>query len=448
MFRKTIFGGALALAAFAAPASAQEAPVRVTYEQALDLALEQSTALERARNDVGSARLDVSDARASFLPDLRLSLSADQSYGRSFSENEGEVLNETNEAMDGRVATSVTVFDGFANTSRLDGAELEAEAALSDMERTRQTVVFDVITGFLELIAAEEQVAVFAEALAAQEQQERDVRLLVDGGRRPISDLYQQQANVAAARVSLIEGRRTAALAEVNLVQTLRLDPAAEYEFVAPPLPDSIVTTEQRSLDELLRLAWDNRADIVALERRVAAADQQVDVAQSGRWPTVAVSASYGTAYTTASDFVVIEQLDQRRGGSIGIGLSMPLFDRGVAGRETEQAELQEENARLALVDQRQTVALEVRRALLDRDAAVERLAAAQARVAAAQRALTATQQRYDAGVATLLEVTQARADMTAATSDLVNARYTLLFQEESLDYYAGEMGTETAIGD
>ena len=443
MYGRTILALMLTLAA--TPVLAQQ---RVTYERAIELALTQSSTLARAQHQVELSRLQVSGARTSFLPDLRLSLSGDQSYGRSFSQDEGAVLNETNESLNGRVSSSVTLFDGFANLSELDAAELSEAAALAELERTEQTVVFDVVAGFLELVAAREQVQVLEEALAAQEEQEREVRILVEGGRRPVSDLYQQQANVAGARVALVEGRRAAQLAEVDLVQALRLDPAADYDFVAPALPDSIRVSEGRSFDALLARAWENRADIVALERRVDAAGEQIDVARAGWWPSVSLSASYGTGYTSANDAAFDDQLDLRRGGSVGLGLSLPLFDRGSAGRATEQAAIQEANARLALGDLRQTVALEVRRALLDRDAAVERLAAAEARVAAAQRALTATRQRYDAGVATLLEVTQARAVMTAATSDLVNARYTLIFQEEALDYYAGELSAESGIGD
>ena len=430
----------------AAPVAAQQRVV-ITYEEAVELALTQSAALERARTDVAIARLSVSSARTSFLPDLRASLSGDQSYGRSFSQDEGTVLNETNESMSGRLSTSVTLFDGFANVSELEAASLGAEASLFELERTRQTVVFQVIAGFLDLIAAQEQVAVLEENHAAQEEQEREVNLLVAGGRRPVSDLYQQQANVAAARVALVEGRRTRELARVDLVQALRLDPALDYEFVAPELPDTIVAPESRPFDQLLRQAWESRADIAALQRRVAAADEQIDVARAGRWPSLSLSAGYGTGFTTANDAAFQEQLDQRRGGSVGIGISLPLFDRGAVSRATQLAELQEATARLALDDLRQTVAIDVRRALLDRDAAVERLAAAQARIIAARRALDATRQRYDAGVATLLEVTQSRADLVAATSDLVNARYTLLFQEEALEYYAGELTPESGIG-
>lgn len=435
------------LAGGAASAAGGVEPRRITFGEAIELALEQSVALERAENQVELEDLSISQARMQFLPSLNASLSGDQSYGRYFSEDEGRLLNETNRSMSGRISTSVTLFDGFANTSRLDQAQLGRESALSELQRTRQSVVFSVISGFLDLIATTEQLEVLAGNLEAQLEQERQVQALVDGGRRPVSDLYQQQANVASARASLVDGRRAASLAEVELVQALRLDPGGEYDFVPPALPDTIGAAAAPDFNTLLQAAFERRPDLASLRLRVSAAGEGVDVARASRWPSLSLSAGYGSAYNTATDLPFEDQLDQRRGGSIGLGISFPIFDRRSTARATAEAEIQQENARLALADAEQQVGLEVRRALLDRGAAVERLAAAEARVVAAERALQSTEQRYQAGVATLLEVTQARAEQVSASSAAVNARYTLLFQEELLDYYAGELDTESLGG-
>ncbi|MFN8582823.1 MAG: TolC family protein [Gemmatimonadaceae bacterium] len=58
----------------------------------------------------------------------------------------------------------------------------------------------------------------------------------------------------------------------------------------------------------------------------------------------------------------------------------------------------------------------------------------------AAELALQAAQERYLAGAATLVEVTQARATNVQAASALVSARYNLLFQGKLLDYYVGDL--------
>jgi outer membrane protein len=152
-----------------------------------------------------------------------------------------------------------------------------------------------------------------------------------------------------------------------------------------------------------------------------------VKAARAARFPTIAVTGSYSSAYSSASDLSLSSQLDQRRGGSIGIGISIPLFDRGAASVAEQKAQLAEDNARLALDNQKQQIALDVRRAYLDQASAREQLAAAEAQLAAAAQSVTMTQQRYQAGAATLVEVTQARAQQVQAASAVATAKNNLV---------------------
>jgi outer membrane protein len=137
------------------------------------------------------------------------------------------------------------------------------------------------------------------------------------------------------------------------------------------------------------------------------------------------------------------DQLDQRRGGSIALGLSLPVFDRGETGLAIEKARIDEDNARLTLEDQKRTVGLEVRQAYVDYDAARQQLAAAQAQLKAGDLAVTTAQQRYEAGAGTLVELAQARATRVQAASAVITARYQLVFQTSLMSYFTGEMDPE-----
>jgi outer membrane protein len=83
-------------------------------------------------------------------------------------------------------------------------------------------------------------------------------------------------------------------------------------------------------------------------------------------------------------------------------------------------------------------VALEVKRAFLDYQAARERLVAAQAQEKAATLAVQTSEQRYRVGAATLVELTQARTAQVQAASAMVSARYTLVFRQALMSYYTG----------
>jgi outer membrane protein len=88
-------------------------------------------------------------------------------------------------------------------------------------------------------------------------------------------------------------------------------------------------------------------------------------------------------------------------------------------------------------------VGLEVRRAYLNYQAANEKLNAANAQVRSAVQALSASEKRYQAGAATLVEVTQARAAQVQAQSAQVAARYDLVFQRTLISYYAGDLDAQ-----
>ena len=426
----------------AAPAlGAQAAPQQtITFDDAIRIALRQNTALQQANNAAELNSADVRQQRLSFLPDLRFSTSTGQSYGRTFSEDEGRIINETTQSLNAGVQSSVTLFNGLANVASLRSAQLAEEAGERNVQREEQTVAFTVASNFLALVQQQEQLRVQRENLAAQQAQEAQIKAYVDAGSRPISDLYQQQATVAAQRSQVVNAERALELAKVDLMQTLQLDPRGNYAFAPPALDTTSRATARFDLDSLLTRALSRRSDLFAQQSLVSAASQEVKAAKGSRWPSLSLSAGYNSAYNSATELAFSDQLNQRRGGSLSLGVSIPLFDRGSTALATQRAEISEENARLELKDRQQQIGLEVRRAYLDYQAATQQLDAAEAQLRAAQLALESSLQRYNVGAATLLEVTQARAAQLQAASALVTARYGLLFQRTLIGYYVGDL--------
>jgi len=412
----------------------------ITFDEAIRIALKQNTTLEQANNAAALDAANVRQQRLSFLPDLRLSTNTGQNYGRSFSQDEGRIIDQTTQSVTAGLSSSMTLFNGLTNVANLRSARLTQEAGDRNVKRAEQTVAFTVASNFLAIVQQQEQMRVQQENLAAQEAQEKQIKAFVDAGSRPISDLYQQQATVAAARTSLVSTNRALELAKVDVIQTLQLDPRGNYTFAPPALDTTTSNKITFSLDSLLTRAIGRRTDLFAQQSLVSAAAQSVKAARGSRWPALSLTAGYNSAYNSATDVSFNEQLNQRRGGSLGIGVSIPLFDRGTTDLATQRAQINEDNARLELKNAQQQIGLEVRRAYLDYQAAVQQLDAAQAQLRAAQLALQTSQQRYNVGAATLLEVTQARATQLQAASGLVTARYGLLFQRTLIGYYVGDL--------
>jgi outer membrane protein len=436
----------LVLAASAAGAQTPALSQTITFDDAIRIALRQNTTLQEATNSAALSSATVRQQKLALLPDLRFTTNTGQSYGRTFSEDEGRIINETTKSLNAGVSSSVTVFNGLTNIANLKSAQLSEDAGEKNVKRAEQTVAFTVASNFLTLVQQQEQLRVQRENLAAQEAQERQIKAYVDAGSRPISDLYQQQATVAAARSQVVNAERALELAKVDLIQTLQLDPRGTYNFAPPVLDTTTKAPVAFSLDSLLTRAVGQRSDLFAQQSLVGAASQSVKAAKGARWPALSMSAGYNSAYNSATDIGFTDQLDQRRGGSISLGLSIPLWDRGSADLSTQRAQISEDNARLDLKNRQQQIGLEVRRAYLDYQAATQQLDAAEAQLRAAQLALESSQQRYNVGAATLLEVTQARAAQFQAASALISARYGLLFQKTLIGYYVGDLNPRSVV--
>src|SRR5690349_2521470 len=195
---------AVTVAASAAGAQAPAPSETITFDDAIRIALRQNTTLAQANNSAALSSATVRQQRLSFLPDVRLSTSTGQNYGRTFSEDEGRIIDQTTQSLNAGVSSSVTLFNGLTNVANLKSAQLSEEAGERNVKRAEQTVAFTVASNFLALVQQQEQLRVQRENLAAQEAQEKQIKAFVDAGSRPISDLYQQQATVAATRSQVV----------------------------------------------------------------------------------------------------------------------------------------------------------------------------------------------------------------------------------------------------
>ncbi|HEY7377493.1 MAG TPA: TolC family protein, partial [Steroidobacteraceae bacterium] len=412
----------------------------ITFQEAIRIALEQNSTLKQAETAAALGQVNFTAAKQQFLPDLSVDVHGSQNYGRNFDSDVGRVVDQTTNNASIGLSSGVVLFNGFGNTANLKEAEFSRDAGDLDLQRSRETIAFTVATNYLALISQQEQLQVQRENLAAQAALEQQIQTYVDAGARTIADLYQQQANVASAKLTVVNGERSTQLAEVDLMQTLQLDPRGTYEFQAPAFGSLYPATTEVDLENLLDKAYAQRADLVAGKARLDAAGQAVRVARSGFWPSVSLSAGYDTAYTSAADIPFSDQIDQRRGGSIGLGISIPIFDRGSTAAAARRAELARQNAQIDLDSLQNDVGLQVRRAYLDLQSAHEQLAAAQAQEKSAELALQAAQDRYDAGASTLVELTQARATQVDGASAVVTARYNEMFQRTLIGYYIGAL--------
>ncbi|NNF05086.1 MAG: TolC family protein [Rhodothermales bacterium] len=425
----------------AGPVQAQDAQT-ITFNQAVELALSRNVSIQRAENNLDLQSLRVKSARADFLPNLNLSTGVNRNYGLFIDNTTFQQRTTVTDNMSVSASSGVTLFDGFGNISSLRAANSTLESQEHIFERTQQQVVFDVIQNYLNVILAEENIQIQQENVDAQTRQLEQIQEFVNVGTRPVSDLYQQQAAQASAESQLLTAENNFQIAQTQLIQVLQIDPLGDYHFVAPDLENVSLTIQEYNPEVLLRGAFDKRSDLRAQEAGIRAARYGVLSARSGYLPSLSLSGSFSTGWSSSrSDvFSFSDQLDNNRSERVGLSLSIPIFNRLNTMTSVESAQVQYRNAELDLENLQQTVAIEVRQAYLNYLTAVKRLDVTEKQLRAAQQALNVEEERYDVGASTLVELTQARANYVDAASQRAQAVFQFYFQQRLIDYYQGTL--------
>ncbi|GMQ81754.1 MAG: TolC family protein [Rhodothermia bacterium] len=442
--------GLLALVVFISitgrAATAQEIQ-RIGFNDAVRIALERNVTIRRAQNNVELQVTTVAAQRAAFLPNLNFNSGTSRIYGLSFDQTAGKLVNESTENFNMGASSSLNIFNGFADVASLAQARLNLESQEYGYDRTRQTIVFNVITNYLNVILTEERLAIRQEDMAAQEILLNQIEEFVNAGVRAVSDLYTQQATLAASEAQVLTAESQFQVAKTRLIQILQLDPLGDYEFIAPDPDDIPLEVREYDPQNLMVGAFESRSDLRAQEATIDAATQGIRVSKAGYLPKLNFSSSYRTSFSSRSgsfrDGAFVEtpfsdQLSDNQSKSLSLSLSIPLFNRLAVKTSVERSRVQYANAMLDLEAMQQSVALDIRQAYYDYQTGVKQLDVTAKQLRAAEQALEVEQERYDVGASTLVELTQSRVRYTSASSGRAQAIFQFHFQRRLLEYYQG----------
>ncbi|MDR0787945.1 MAG: TolC family protein [Gemmatimonadota bacterium] len=434
--RRSIAAAGLTIAMTAVSLSAQGAPAaprRITLDNAIEIALRSNPSVLQAENSARLSSLAVEQQHKQLLPTLNLTTGTGYIYG-------APGLPSQDPTVTAGLAARMQVGNVYSTVANIRQAQLDETGSGFTLVRSRQTVVFNIMSRYLSLVQAQEQLAVQRKNLESVETQERQIEALVQQGRRPISDLYQQQASSAGARLSLLQAERGLVIARMGLIQDLQLDPFGDYDFVVPELAALSTTSASLNLERITQQALAQRPDLRASEVSLSSAEQGIRIAAANRWPTLSVQLGYNSgSFSSDQTGAFFNQLDQGRRGSLSFNVSVPILDF-TQGVTRERANIALDNARINFASRQLAVSTEVETAYLDLQLAEQQLTVAEAQLQAADRALEMSQTRYDVNVATLVELTQAQTSQLRAASELVNARYELIFRSRLMDYYLGDL--------
>lgn len=415
----------------------------LTLEQARQIALERNLSVAQAQNNVEAAQASVMAATGDYLP----TLSASGGWTRNQTEGPvtiGGVQIPNTKAVFNNFSTSVnlnyTLFNGFAREGNYTRTSANAIATEQTAARTRQSIIFQVERAYLNVLRNEQLVKVSEENLKRDLRQLERITESNRVGALSRADVYRQQSQVAADELSVINAQNNYDKAKADLLALIGLDVNDDYTIADPSISTEIARSELESsaeqysnFPELARRALAKRPDYLGATESVRSAEGGISAARSGYFPSVSAFAGYGFSNRELS------RLTENKSINWGLNLRWNLFDGFSTNEALQSAYVQKKNAELSLQQTERNINVEVKKALLDLEAARKAYEVSQKGLVSATEDRKIAEERYNLGAGTLLDLLTANAGLVSAQANKVNAVYDFIIAKRNLEYVIGE---------
>ncbi len=422
----------------------------LTLEQAVQLALENNPTILQATETVTATQADVTGAAGDFLPTLSVNVRGYHQYdsGQNSADqptqtgDSNQLFQRDYEALDITGTANLTVFDGLSNVASIKGTRLERDAAQTNKSWTKQSLAYEAATRFFQVVKSRELVALEEKNLEQNQMQLEKIETYFNAGKVPVTDLYQQKVEMSKARKQLLEARNALEINRLLLIQILGLSESVSISIFPPGAASDSFPTQPLANEISVKEAMVNRDDLRSQNLIEKARTQDVTKANSGYWPKVDLFASLGSGYSTVDDTTSFsDQIsDDQVVGTVGVNLSIPIFDRLDTHAAATKARTQQRIAKLEAIKMKQQVAVDLGQAIEDCKTANEQVEVAKTQVEASELALEAMEERYDVGASSLLELSSTRTDYFVANYDRIDAAYSLVEKRLAVAYQKGTL--------
>jgi len=434
---------------FAGEGPAQRGPLQLTLKRAVEIALspEGNTYIQLSDENVKQAKSRSAEARSAFLPDveaqaeqtvamrslaaLGLDLATNQTLTQAengltgpLAPTEKTLLNGIIkdiprvvgpfDSVDVRARVTQSVLD-FSNIRRYQASRAAVRAAKDDRSNTDDSVSATVARAYLTALRADADVEAYqanvalAEAVLKQSQNQKEAGTGtgIEVTRAKVQLSNEQQ------HLLMVQNERSKAYLQLlramglNLATTVELTDKLTYE------PVEAVGVEQAQAKAL-----NNRSDVKAQEQREAAAGLNANSVKFERLPSLVAYADYGSTGTNGETVSLLPTRDY------GFALRVPVFDGGRRDARRAETASQFRQERVRTGDLREQIELEIRTALDSLHSAEEQVKVAEDGLGLSQNELTQARRRYEAGMSSSLEVTDAQTRLERARDNRIAAVY------------------------
>jgi outer membrane protein len=406
-----------------------QAPIQLTLKEAEAMAVKNHPQVNAALLTALAANQVTLETRAAYYPNLFASLTgagaADQSRIGAGSLNNPIIYN--------RLAAGFTVgqvITDFGRTANLvENSSFRAQAQQQNAQATRAQVLLQVDRAYFSALRAQTVLKVAEQTVAARQLVVDQVTALAQSKLKSGLDVSFANVNLSEAKLLLASAQNEVQAAFAGLSAALGYRERQTFQLAGESMPSALPADPAPLVAEAMQA----RPELASLRLEHSAALRLVQAERALSFPTV-------SALISAGAIPGHEDTLRGRYGALGFNVNIPIFNGHLFAARRIEADLRAQAAEQNIRDLENRVARDVQVAWLNANTAYQRLGLTAQLLDQATQALDLAQTRYDLGLSSIVELSQAQLNKTSAEIASASAEYEYQIQRSVLNYQTGAL--------
>lgn len=411
-----------------------------SLEDCINYAVKNNLTIKSGELTNDAQQIKLEQAKNQILPDVSASFGSSINFGTGLNDK-NVYVKQNSQSSSVNLSSSMLLFNGFRVKNAIKAQEFSTLASKEDLKKAKESLAVSISSAYLQVLYNKELYAIAEEQVNLSQNQVNKSEIMASYGKIPEGQVFEARAQLARDKYSALESKSTLQLSVLELAQMLELKEWSNFDIQVPQIDVNSTSMVIQSADEVYNYATVNKSDVKASEYRVKSSEKSLDISKGANYPSVSMGANYSNRiYTlngTNSNFG--QQLDVNGGSSIGLNVSIPIFNRFDTKNNIRLSKIEVERAKVELENTRKSLYKEIQQAWFNANKATEKYKSSADAVVNMEEAFRFAQEKYNNERATIYEFNDAKMNLVTARSNQLQAKYNLLFCIKILDFYKGE---------
>ena len=420
-----------------------------TLQDCIDYAMANNITLQKSKLQKESATEDLKGAKAALLPTL--SASTNQSLGYQPWKDTGMAY-----VTNGTVNTKVdktsyngsyslsgqwTVWNGNRNINTVKLDQFSEEQAELQAQETANSIQERIAQIYSQILYLAENVKVNEQMLETSLKNEERGQEMVNVGKMSKADLAQLSAQRANDEYSIVEAKSQLMNYKLQLKQLLEITDNEQFDVAIPEIGDDQVLAQIPEMQTVYEQALLSRPEIERLQLAIKSSDVSVSIAKAGWMPSVNLTGGITTSTNSLSGTDWGSQIKSNVNTSLGVGVTMPIYDGRSTKTAVNKAKISQLQAQLNLQDQQKTLYSDIQQYWLNAWTNQQKYQAAKSSVESAQQSYDLLSEQFRLGLKNIVELMTGKDNLLSAQQNQLQSKYLALYNQQMLEFYqSGEI--------